>query len=427
MNTIYSRRTLLKLAGLGAGAVGLGACAPTGNQDAGDDGATGGGEPTDFAVASWTLADPLSKAGVQGLMDTFSKEKGIKITGVAMPFNDYVNQLILKVRGTQFSGAAQLDIAWLSQLAALGKLRDLGSLAEDAGYVDNALQTGQLDGKQYGLPWTSGAIGLIVNRTLLGKVGMDTIPATVGDFEQALVELKKTGVIPYAASTKVAQLKDILIWMQTFGSQLIEDDRVTIGDEPSVEAVTWYKGLYDKRLIAPDVERADARNLFSQQKAAMYDDAIVGKDVVIKQAADKDLINQIAPAPRPVVNEGDEPRAQLWGHLAVVVDGEGADTASEFAKWATSDTEAVLGYFKAVSLPPTTKEALESPEVTSDTFTSEFSKQITATATPNPFWRFPQYAQMEAVVSEHVQAALIGRSSPTDALKDAQTAVQNLI
>jgi multiple sugar transport system substrate-binding protein len=426
MVQVYSRRSLLKLLGAGAGAAALAACAPTSGGDA-PSAPSGGGELTDFSLASWSLADDLSKAGVQGLMDAFMAGKSITIRPVPIAFPDYLNQLILQVRGNQFSGAAQLDIAWLSSLAALGKLRDLGQLANGAGYTETALSSGQLNGVQYGLPWTSGAIGLIVNQEMLGKVGLEELPTTVEDFEAALTELKGTGVVPYAASTKVAQLKDILIWMQTFGSPLIEGDRVTIGDDASVEAVAWYKRLYDKRLIAPDVERLDARALFAQEKTAMYDDAIVGKDVVIKQAKSRTLIDNIAPAPRPVVKQGDTPRAQQWGHIMVVVDGEGADTAGQFARFATSDTTAVLKYFEAVSLPPTTTAALASDAVKSDTFTTAFGEKITATATPNPFWRFPQYAQMENIVSEKVQAVLIGRSSPADALAEAREAVQELI
>ena len=427
MESMYSRRTFLKLAGLTAGAVGLGACAPSSDDEGAKTPQKSDSTPTNFSLAAWTLADDLSKAGVQGLMTAYAAEKSIEITPVPIAFPDYVNQLTLKVRANQFAGAAQLDIAWLSGIAALGKLRDLGSYADGAGYTETALTSGQLDGKQYGLPWTTGAIGMIVNQKALNAVGIDTLPTKIDDFEAALAEIKGSGLIPYAASTKVAQLKDILIWMQTFGSELIDGDEVTIGDDASVEAVAWYKGLYDKKLIAPDVERIDARTLFAQGKAAMYDDAIVGKDVVVKEAADKDLINQIAPAPRPVVKDGDKPRTQQWGHIAVVVEGEGADTASDFAKWATSDTDAVLKYFETVSLPPTTEEALGSDVVKNDKFTTAFSESITATATPNPFWRFPQYAQMETVVSEHVQSVLIGRASPEEALGKAKAAVQALV
>ncbi|OLF06806.1 ABC transporter substrate-binding protein [Actinophytocola xinjiangensis] len=424
MQRSYDRRALLRMLGLGTGAVALSACAPSGGG-----GSTPSGDPEakDFTFASWSLADDASKIGPQHLVDAYQKANGGTITGLPIAFPDYLNQLLLQIRGGQFTGVAQLDIAWLSAVSALGKLRDLGPLAQGVDYTDTALSTGQLDGKQYGLPWTTAAIGMIVNQDILAKVGADALPETVSDFEALLVEIAATGVLPYAASTKVAQLKDMLIWMQTFGCSLIDGDKITIGDDASVDALTWYKSLYDRKLIAADVERTDARTLFSQGRTAMYDDALVGKDVVAKQSPDKELINKIAPHPRPVVAAGDTPQAQQWGHILVVVEGEGAASAAKFAKWATSDPTAAAGYFKDVSLPPTTDTGLAAPEVAGDQFTTQFNERVTATATPNPFWRFPQYAQMENAVSEHVQAALIGKSSPADAMRDAKKAVEGLV
>ena len=153
--------------------------------------------------------------------------------------------------------------------------------------------------------------------------------------------------------TKVDQLKDFIAWMWAFGSPVVKDGKIVVGDDASVEAVIWYKKLYDEKLIAPDVNRFDARALFAQGKVGFYEDAIGGKGAVVKQATDKTLKDSIAPAARPVTKTGDKP-AVAWGHIAVVVDGEGADTAADFAKFATSDKAAVLGCFKDVSLPPTT-------------------------------------------------------------------------
>src|SRR5690606_14568218 len=113
-------------------------------------------------------------------------------------------------------------------------------------------------------------------------------------------------------STKAAQLKDILIWMQTFGSDLVKDGEVTIGDDASVEAVTWYKSLYDQGLIAADVDRFDARSLFAQGRAAMYDDAPVGRGAVTKESPDKDLASKLVAESRPVLKKGDTPRALVW-------------------------------------------------------------------------------------------------------------------
>ncbi|WP_298328363.1 extracellular solute-binding protein [Haloactinopolyspora sp.] len=443
MSTTYSRRNVLKLLGAGASAAGLGglvACAPSASNDSNDSndtddggesagGDSDGGGAQDFSFSSWSLTEEAPKPVIQGMIDTFASDQGVSIDTVTYPYNEYLNQLTLQVRGGQFSGAAQLDIAWLGALAALGKLRDLGSYTEGIDYTPAALGAGSYDGQQLGLPWTIGAIGLVANSELLQQAGITEAPQRIDDFEAALVELKGlgNGVIPYAAMTKVAQLKDILIWMQTFGSPIIEDGTVTIGDDASVEAVTWYKKLYDQGLIAPDVDRFDARALFGQGKAAIYDDAVVGKSAVLADSPDPDLESKLDPMARPVLNAGDDPCAQLWGHVIAVVEGDGADTAAEFAQWMTSDEATVIDFFDQLSLPPTTETALASDSVAGDTFTAAFTERITATATPNPFWQFPQYAQMESAVAEQVQAVLVGSASPAEAMKAAGEAVQGLI
>ena len=430
--TTLSRRSLLQIFGVGAGAAMLAACAPSGGSAASPTSAgaaTTGGAAENFSFASWSLSEEAPKPAIQGLLDQFAQQDGITVAPVTYPYNEYLNQLMLQVRGGQFAGAAQVDVAWLGSLAALGKLQDLSSLTGGRGYTDAALRSAQYDGTQYGLPWTVGAIGLVGNSELLGQVGISELPSSVEDFEAALVELQGIGggVIPYAASTKAAQLKDILIWMETFGSPLLEDGKVTIGDDASVEAVTWYKKLYDQKLIAADVDRFDARSLFAQGKAALYDDAIVGRGAVVADSPDPDLGAKLVPFSRPVVNAGDDPRALVWGHAIVVAEGDGAGTAAEFAQWLTSDEKVTVDYFSALGLPPTTEAGLASAPVQDDEFTRAFGERITATATPNPFWVYPQYAQVETVIAEQVQAALVGQKDPATAMKDAGEAAQKLI
>ena len=433
LTTPISRRQALSFLGIGAATLTLAACAPTGTgaapaQTAG----TGTFTPTDFSFSSWSLTEEASAPAIQALLKEYSSTEGISIEEVSFPYNEYFNQLMLQVRGGQFTGAAHVDVAWLGSLAALGKLQDVSALTADRGYTESALEAAQFDGVQYAFPWTIGAIGLVTNREILEKAGIGTgadFPTSIDDFEAALVKLKGLGggLIPYAASTKAAQLKDILIWMQTFGSPLLEGDQVTIGDDASIEAVTWYKSLYDQGLIAPDVDRFDARSLFAQGRAALYDDAPVGRGAVTKESPDPDLESKLDPVSRPVLKKGDTPRALVWGGAIAIVTGEGAETAADFGQWVTSDLEAVLADYEVRGLPPVTEEALASEEVTSDVFGSTFGERITATATTNPFWQFPQYAQIETVIAERVQAVLVGQQSPEEAMKEAGEAAQKLI
>ncbi|MFC4852267.1 hypothetical protein [Actinophytocola glycyrrhizae] len=430
MTTAYSRRRMLQILGAaGLGAAGLAACAPAPKETAPLAADDPRADEKTFSFASWTLNEEAGKPVVQGMIDTISAKDGLTVDGISYPYNEYLNQLTLQVRGDKLVGAAQLDIAWLGALASLGKLRDLGDAAKDGGYTETALESGKYQGKQLGLPWTTGAIGLVANSELLSRAGITEFPETIEDFEAALVELKGLGggVVPYAASTKVAQLKDILFWMKTFGSPLLDGDTVTIGDDASVEAVAWYKKLYDQKLIAPDVDRFDARALFSQGRAAIYDDAIVGKGTVVKDSPDPALADKLEPVARPVLKSGDDPQAQLWGHVIVVVEGVAANTATSFATWMTSDQAATDELFAKLALPPTTEKGLASSAVANDPFTKAFSEKITKTASQNPFWRFPEYAQMETVIAEQVQAVLIGSSSPADAMRTAGEQVQALV
>ncbi len=432
----FTRRRALQLFGIGAAAAALAACAPTGTTTKPGTGAGGaaglnGADPTDFAFASWSFTEEAAAPALEAIVAAYEAKQSVSVKDTSFPYNEYFNQLTLQVRGGQFTGAAHVDVAWLGSLAAMGKLQDLGSLTEGRGYTDAALKAAQFDGIQYALPWTIGAIGLVTNSEILAKVGVtpEEFPTTIDAYEQTLKDLKGLGggLIPYAASTKAAQLKDILIWMQTFGSPLVDGDTVTIGDDASIEAVTWYKSLYDQGLIAADVDRFDARSLFAQGRAAIYDDAPVGRNAVVGESPDADLASKLAPVSRPVLKDGDTPRALVWGGAIAVVDGDGAATAGDFAQFATSDLDTVLADYAIRGLPPVIEAAQSSDVVAADTFGSLFSERITATATSNPFWAFTSYSQIETEIAEQVQAVLVGSATPADAMKAAGEAAQKLI
>ena len=436
-STSLSRRHLLQFAGLGAAGLLLAGCMPSGGTGAGSPSASAGSglapgkfTATDFSFSSWSLTEDAAAPAIRALLDGYKKKSKVDITEVSFPYNEYFKQLMLQVRGGQVTGAAHVDVAWLASLAALAKLEDESGLTKDRGYTASALKAAQYDGTQYAFPWTIGAIGLVTNSEIMDKAGVSEFPTTIDGFEKALKKLKGLGggLIPYAASTKAAQLKDVLIWMQTFGSDLVKGGEVTIGDDASIEAVTWYKSLYDQGLIAPDVDRFDARSLFAQGRTAMYDDAPVGRGAVTKDSPDPDLASKLVAESRPVLKKGDTPRALVWGGAIVVVGGdEGTRTAADFAQWATSDLDAVLADYELRGLPPATEEAQSSKAVASDAFGSRFAEKITATATSNPFWQFPEYAQIETAIAERVQAVLVGQQSAKDAMTQAGEAAQKLI
>nr|BFE62199.1 sugar ABC transporter substrate-binding protein [Dactylosporangium thailandense] len=422
-----TRRALLSAIGVST----LAACAPStqaptpaGTEGLKDDGVK------EFPLTSWSYNEAVTKQPMQDAIDKYTAANaGTKITTPSYPYNDYLNQLLLQVQGGQLKGAIQLDVAWLATLAATGKLLDLKSVASGLDYAPAALSLGQSKGTQYGLPWTFAGIGLIANNELLTRAGVTAPPKTVAEFEAALMAVKGlgNGIVPWAGMTKVDQLKDVIPWMWEFGSPIVQDNKVVIGDDGSVEALTWYKKLYDQKLIAPDVNRVDARALMSQGKTAFYEDAIGGKATVAKSSPDKDLGTKMTPVARPVKNAGDKPRHLAWGQVIAVMNGPGAAAAANFAKTVTTDKGYTVDWFTKTGLPPTTNAGLADAAVKNDKFATEFTAQIGANSSASPFWVYPQFSQMEKVLAEEVQSILIGKKQVKEALTSARDRMNDLI
>ncbi|MEU8825220.1 ABC transporter substrate-binding protein [Streptomyces sp. NPDC048636] len=419
-SSALSRRGLLRAAGIGAvGVAGSGllsACAPGGGSGSGGD-----TRAKNFEFTSWSLGEPASKPAIERILNSWESGNSSKISTTTIPYNNFLQELSLKLNGRQIAGAIQLDIAWLAAIAQTGTLADLGAHAEKGGYTPAGLSSGQYRRRQYGLPWTTGAIGLIGNQDLLDRAGIRKAPTTIAQFEDALRSLKELdGVTPYAASTAIAQLGDIFPWLQTFGCPVIKDGKVVIGDDASVDAMTWYKKLYDDKLIAKDVDRNSARALFGRGTVGFYDDAIVGKAAALANAkSPKKLGPAMVPFSRPVLHTGDDPQALLWGHVIVVAKGDGQDAASRFALHTTSDVATTTKYFTSVGLPPATTKGLAAPDIAADTFATQWTRRITRTATPGPFWPYAKNAQILNAVAQQVQAALVGNASPKAAMRTA--------
>jgi ABC-type glycerol-3-phosphate transport system substrate-binding protein len=384
---------------------------------------------TDFTFTGWSLNEGATRDVIMEGVTEYVEANSITVTDVAYPFNEYLNQVILQANGGNLSGLVQLDVAWMAPVSALGVLQDLGPSIPEGVFTDAALSSCQVNGTQYGIPWTTASIGLVANQELLEAAGVTEIPTTVEEFEAALEALQayNPDVIPYAAMTDVAQLKDVIPWIWTFGGTIIDEEgNVVLNDEGSVAAVEWYASLLERGLIAADIDRFDARQLFAQGTVGFYEDAIVAKSLAAGSKPE-DFELTVVPVPRPVLAEGDAPQSLLWGHCLGVVADDSAPTATDFALYLASDPAVTTRYFEQLSLPPTNVEILDSDLVQDDEYVGGWTNTVTATARANPFWVFAEGARMEAILAEAVQAVLVGDSSAQEALDVAAEDIADLM
>lgn len=395
--TDFSRRGILRIAGLGAGAGTIGLSLTSCK--------TGGAGPTtpeapsgtiQFASYSYTEG---KKSPLQKTLDLYQKKNPkVDFEMIAYPFGEYLNQEILRIVGGNRTGVAQFDIGWLPTAAGLGALADVSEAVKKIDFLDDAVTTSQVEGKQVAFPWVTGSLGLMANRELLDAAKVDGVPETIEDFESVLEAVKGLGkdIIPYAAATKVGDsLKDFIQWMQAFGAPVVVDRKITITDEPCVKALAWYKSLLDRGLIAKGIDRTiDARPLYTQRRVAFYDDAVVAHRSLKIPASDKDLLDATEPMTRPRAGSNTSV-SRSYGQALAVLSGGDAAASTDLAAFVTSNKEASVQYFKATEYPPTTRTANADPAIKNDPWLSRWTERVTKYAIPDPFWQFAQFAQLE--------------------------------
>lgn len=92
----------------------------------------------------------------------------------------------------------------MNQQIAAGLLQDITpALDADGGAWRNTFAAGalgvySLDGKNYGVPWDMGMVGVWYNKALFAKAGIENTPTTWTEFLDAVNKLKAAGITPIA-------------------------------------------------------------------------------------------------------------------------------------------------------------------------------------------------------------------------------------
>lgn len=376
--------------------------------------------------AGWSGEEEASKDIFQRMMDTYRTNTGNDVTWVGWTWADTAQQLLIRTQGGEQLDLAQADIGIFNTIANAGVLADLNEVfGEDylkANFQEAALEVGNIDGKQYGMPWSMASISMVYNPEILKQAGWDNPPVTMEEFEACLADVKALGgdIIPYAVSTKDATCAgDFMPWLWTFGGSLFAGDGSVAVDSPeAVACVEWYQDMLSKEYISMDVGRGEARQMFAQGKVAFYDDAVVAKGQAVSNGVAPEAVVDVCSAMlRPVLKEGDKPQSTMWGHMLVIFkDSEHKEAAAELAKTLVSD-EVAMDYFTNNGMPPVTKSMAEKDEVKNDAYLNAFLNS-TETARLEETARMSNASEIKSIITEELQYALLGQKDAAQVIKD---------
>lgn len=391
-----------------------------------------GAQARTLTYVGWSQDEAASKPTLTGMFEAYRKAQAdVKLDVVGFPWGQMQQNILLRMRSGQPLDVVQLAERWLPQFASTGKMVDMhevyGKGSLEKLISPGVLKLGDFRGKQVGLPWTAGSIGMVANAKVLKDAGVATPPKTVDAFLEALRAIKKTQPqsVPYAMTTKNnnSLSPDFQVWLWTFGGQLFDDKgKVVVNSAAAVRALGFMSDLVKEGLAAKDIDRPDARRMYAQNQTGFYQDAPLARGFARNNSGKGTEFDQFVVAMAiPTLKNGDTPQSFAWGHLLTMFsDGKGAPNpqtpqAKLASHLALSDANQ-LTYFKDQGLFPVTNTALAQlatdPYVSAWTGASRFAERDEVS-------QWTTSAEPVGIIGEEVQGALLGQ-------KTAQAAIESM-
>jgi multiple sugar transport system substrate-binding protein len=313
------------------------------------------------------------------------------------------------------------DVIWTAEFASQQWIFDMTPYVEQrqGDVIEATLDTVNYDGKFWGMPQQTDAAFLYYRTDQV-----DSVPATWQEVYQ--VAEQNDGIVYQGAPYEGLTCDFLEIAYAAGGEILNEDGTEAVIDSPeNLEALQFMVDGVQNGIAANGVTtymEEESRRYFESGRATFMRNwpyaYALGNAKESKVRGDFD----VAPFPE---FEGAGKAAILGGHNLVISKfSENPGAALALVDFLTSEEEQVT-MFAEYSLAPTIEAAYDAPEVQKAFDFASDLKESVAQARSRPV--SPVYPQISQAIYENVNEALAGRVSPDEALKNAQSQMQQAL
>ena len=354
-------------------------------------------------------------------LDEFTEKTGIDLDIQYMPLGDMRKQINIMVTGDSRPDVLDVDTTDTYAYSKMGILADITdkvtSEIDTSKYYQDALSFSMVDGKYYGLPFTSNNLCLYYNADLLKKAGIENPPSTWDELKEDCAKLKDIGVYGFAASA--GQNTDTPFHFMPFIWQAGGEsgEKTDIGSDAAKKALTFYQELIDAGYMPKEVATYNAADIANQFTAGNIAMMIDGPWRLNGVTADADFEFNTAVLP---AGEGGT-ASILGGHNFAVIDNDNVDISWEFIKYMNSP-EVMAKYSEAENYIPARQDVAENTEYFQSGPISTFVT-MAADAKMKPVENF---SKLNDIMVEEVQSVVIGSKTPEQSVADAGDAQKAL-
>jgi multiple sugar transport system substrate-binding protein len=313
------------------------------------------------------------------------------------------------------------DVIWTAEFASQKWIYDMTPYVESrkADLIPATLDTVTYDGKIWGMPQQTDAAFLYYRTDQV-----DSVPATWQEVYASAAE--NDGIVYQGAPYEGLTCDFLEIAYAAGGEVLSEDGTKAVIDSPeNVKALQFMVDGVKDGTAANGVTtymEEESRRYFESGKATYMRNWPYAYSLGEKKGTAVAGKFDVAPFPE---FEGAGKAAILGGHnLVISVHTDNPGAALKLTDFLTSEEEQVK-MFRDFSLAPTIAAAYDDPGVQKKYAFATQLKESVAQAKSRPV--SPVYPQISQAIYKNVNEALAGRVSPEDALKTAQSQMQQAL
>ncbi|MGP3924127.1 extracellular solute-binding protein [Streptomyces sp. 8N616] len=400
-----------------AGVLALAATACGGDSGgSGGDGSKAAKDPGSVSgtVTWWDTSNEAEGPAYDKLVKDFSaKYPKIKVKRVPVSF-DAAEQKF-KTAAQSGKGAPDVmrtDVGWTAGFANLGYLQPLDGTAALEGaddFLPGPMSTAKYKGQTVGVPQVTDTLGLLYNKEIFKKAGIEKPPATWDEFiETAKTIKKKTGI---AGTQLNPEGYFSLPFIYGEGGDMLDvkGKKITVNSPEAVKGVKTALEMVKSGVSLKPATTDGYVNMqtaFKDGKVAMVVNGpwSTAEDYTGKAFKDKDNLG-IAPIPAGSTGKGAAP---IGGHNYTVYRGtKNLDAALLFVKFMTSAKSQEYTATELGTLP--TRTSAYTQEVTADPVKKAFQDAL-ATSKARP--AIPGVGDLFVAFDQHYVKILRGQATP---------------
>lgn len=419
----------------GCGQSSAGSVSASGSGDAGSSTAETSGETT--TIKFWHTWQGLEAEKFEKIIEGFSEVRpDIKVEVLGSTTEE--KQLISMTSGDSFDVGFTMDCI-ANKWASTGALADMTPYMEANGtdtdnYIQTLMELGQIDGKQYGIPFTMDTYMLFYNKDILAEAGYTEPPKTWEEFSEMCEAVTQTdsngdytrlGYVPNYPGVTVAAIP------YAYGASLYDAETNTVlANSPEMVAAmeqkySLYSGFYDNAKVQKFRsglgQYQSAENPFFTGAMAFSIEGEWFPTFIAEYAPD--LNWGVAPLPSVEGNEENNDAFLQCGMLVIPEASKNKEAAYAFIEWLTSDECQVELCAQKGNLPAThsglENESLFEQNPSLEPF-AELANQENVRALPSvPF--MGQYQNELSAVEEQMYN---GDYTPQEALDKVTESIQ---